>query len=133
MARNAREEAERNLSWTKVYAETDGTASNLQLSSGFYLMPGTTAISLQLSTGEMATFGFSLNHALRRGFSLALYTLKGVALPDGAVKVSAFRRGAHELRPGLLRHILVVINRTVAKGDFQHPAIYVIANGIKAG
>lgn len=58
MARNAREEAERNLSWTKVYAETDGTASNLQLSSGFYQMLGSAAISLQVSTGKwpLSTF-----------------------------------------------------------------------------
>lgn len=33
--RNALDEAELNLGWTKVYAEADGTVSNLQLSPGF--------------------------------------------------------------------------------------------------
>ena len=33
--RNALEEAELNLSWTKVYALADGTVSNVQLSPGF--------------------------------------------------------------------------------------------------
>lgn len=44
--RNALEEAELNLSWTKVYAETDGTVSNLQLSSGFYAISGAAALAL---------------------------------------------------------------------------------------
>ena len=34
--RNALDDAELNLGWTKVYAEADGTVSNLQLSPGFY-------------------------------------------------------------------------------------------------
>ncbi|SUQ58459.1 Inner membrane protein yiaV precursor [Raoultella terrigena] len=44
--RNALEEAELNLSWTKVYTETDGTVSNLQLSSGFYAISGAAALAL---------------------------------------------------------------------------------------
>ncbi|WP_141684731.1 biotin/lipoyl-binding protein, partial [Klebsiella pneumoniae] len=34
--RNALEEAQLNLGWSKVYAQTDGTVSNLQLSPGLY-------------------------------------------------------------------------------------------------
>lgn len=58
MARNAQEEAERNLSWTKVYAETDGTASNLQFSSGFYLMLGTRLFRCNSARGKwpLSTF-----------------------------------------------------------------------------
>jgi multidrug resistance efflux pump len=33
--RNALDDAELNLGWTKVYAQADGTVSNLQLSPGF--------------------------------------------------------------------------------------------------
>ena len=38
--RNALEEAQLNLAWTKVRAETDGMVSNLQLSPGFYAHRG---------------------------------------------------------------------------------------------
>lgn len=44
--RNALEEAQLNLAWTKVYAQTDGTVSNLQLSSGFYALSGSAALAL---------------------------------------------------------------------------------------
>jgi multidrug resistance efflux pump len=37
--RNALDDAELNLGWTKVYAQADGTVSNLQLSPGFRLPP----------------------------------------------------------------------------------------------
>ncbi|WP_165465416.1 HlyD family secretion protein [Enterobacter cloacae] len=44
--RNALDEAELNLGWTKVYAEADGTVSNLQLSPGFYASSGSAALAL---------------------------------------------------------------------------------------
>lgn len=44
--RNALEEAELNLSWTKVYALADGTVSNVQLSPGFYASSGSAALAL---------------------------------------------------------------------------------------
>lgn len=44
--RNALEEAELNLGWTKVYAEADGTVSNLQLSPGFYASSGSASLAL---------------------------------------------------------------------------------------
>lgn len=44
--RNALEEAELNLSWTKVYALADGTVSNVQLSAGFYASSGSAALAL---------------------------------------------------------------------------------------
>jgi len=44
--RNALEEAELNLGWTKIYAEADGTVSNVQLSPGFYATSGTAALAL---------------------------------------------------------------------------------------
>ena len=44
--RNALEEAELNLSWTKVYAQADGTVSNVQLSPGFYASSGSAALAL---------------------------------------------------------------------------------------
>ncbi len=37
--RNALDEAELNLGWTKVYACANGTVSNLQLSPGFMPRP----------------------------------------------------------------------------------------------
>ncbi|HAS1090551.1 TPA: HlyD family secretion protein, partial [Enterobacter cloacae] len=44
--RNALDEAELNLGWTKVYAQADGTVSNLQLSPGFYASSGSAALAL---------------------------------------------------------------------------------------
>ena len=44
--RNALDDAELNLGWTKVYAEADGTVSNLQLSPGFYTSSGSAALAL---------------------------------------------------------------------------------------
>lgn len=44
--RNALDEAELNLGWTKVYARADGTVSNLQLSPGFYASSGSAALAL---------------------------------------------------------------------------------------
>jgi len=44
--RNALEEAELNLSWTKVCALADGTVSNVQLSPGFYASSGSAALAL---------------------------------------------------------------------------------------
>ncbi|ENF7814496.1 HlyD family secretion protein [Enterobacter soli] len=44
--RNALDDAELNLGWTKVYAEADGTVSNLQLSRGFYASSGSAALAL---------------------------------------------------------------------------------------
>jgi hypothetical protein len=43
--RNALDEAELNLGWTKVYAQADGTVSNLQLSPGF-ASSGSAALAL---------------------------------------------------------------------------------------
>ncbi|MDO1856559.1 HlyD family secretion protein, partial [Escherichia coli] len=39
--RNALEEAQLNLAWTKVRAETDGMVSNLQLNPGIYATAAT--------------------------------------------------------------------------------------------
>lgn len=44
--RNALDDAELNLGWTKVYAQADGTVSNLQLSPGFYASSGSAALAL---------------------------------------------------------------------------------------
>lgn len=44
--RNALDEAELNLGWTKVYAQADSTVSNLQLSPGFYASSGSAALAL---------------------------------------------------------------------------------------
>ncbi|MEZ6875993.1 HlyD family secretion protein [Enterobacter sp. KBR-315C3_2022] len=44
--RNALDEAQLNLGWTKVYAGADGTISNLQLSAGFYAASGSAALAL---------------------------------------------------------------------------------------
>ncbi len=43
---NALDDAELNLGWTKVYAQADGTVSNLQLSPGFYASSGSAALAL---------------------------------------------------------------------------------------
>ncbi len=44
--RNALDEAQLNLGWTKIYAEADGTVSNVQLSPGFYAASGSAALAL---------------------------------------------------------------------------------------
>lgn len=44
--RNALEEAQLNLAWTKVRAETDGTVSNLQLNAGLYANAATPLLAL---------------------------------------------------------------------------------------
>ncbi|SQB25968.1 hemolysin D [Citrobacter koseri] len=44
--RNALEEAQLNLGWTKVRAETDGTVSNLQLNPGLYATAATPLMAL---------------------------------------------------------------------------------------
>ncbi|MBJ9326803.1 HlyD family secretion protein [Citrobacter amalonaticus] len=44
--RNALEEAQLNLAWTKVRAETDGTVSNLQLNAGLYATAATPLLAL---------------------------------------------------------------------------------------
>lgn len=44
--RNALEEAQLNLGWTKIRAEADGTVSNVQLSPGWYASAGSAALAL---------------------------------------------------------------------------------------
>ncbi|MGK3472007.1 biotin/lipoyl-binding protein [Klebsiella pneumoniae] len=44
--RNALEEAQLNLAWTKVRAETDGMVSNLQLNPGIYATAATAVLAL---------------------------------------------------------------------------------------
>ena len=44
--RNALDEAQLNLGWSKVYAQTDGTVSNLQLSPGLYATAATPLLAL---------------------------------------------------------------------------------------
>lgn len=44
--RNALEEAQLNLGWTKVRAEADGMVSNMQLSPGWYASAGSPALAL---------------------------------------------------------------------------------------
>ncbi|WFZ28703.1 HlyD family secretion protein [Citrobacter portucalensis] len=44
--RNTLEEAQLNLGWSKVYAQTDGTVSNLQLSPGLYATAATPLLAL---------------------------------------------------------------------------------------
>ncbi|MGU3414486.1 HlyD family secretion protein [Enterobacteriaceae bacterium C34A] len=44
--RNALEEAQLELGWTKIRAEADGTVSNLQLSPGLYTSAGTALLAL---------------------------------------------------------------------------------------
>lgn len=44
--RNALEEAQLNLGWSKVYAETDGMVSNLQLNPGLYATAATPLLAL---------------------------------------------------------------------------------------
>lgn len=44
--RNALEEAQLNLAWSRIYAETDGMVSNLQLSPGLYATAATPLLAL---------------------------------------------------------------------------------------
>jgi multidrug resistance efflux pump len=44
--RNELQEAQLNLGWTKIYAGTSGTVSNLQLSAGYYVAAGSAVLAL---------------------------------------------------------------------------------------
>ncbi|ROS08573.1 MULTISPECIES: HlyD family secretion protein [unclassified Enterobacter] len=51
--RNALEQAQLDLSWTEVRAETDGTVSNMQLSPGLYASAGSPLLALVSDTPDI--------------------------------------------------------------------------------
>ena len=81
--RNALEEAQLNLGWTQVRAETDGMVSNLQLNPGIYATAATAVLALVNNTDIVADFREkSLRHtAVNTDAAVVFDALPGKVFP----------------------------------------------------
>lgn len=81
--RNALEEAQLNLAWSRIYAETDGMVSNLQLSPGLYATAATPLLALVSNhTDIVADFREkSLRHTGVNTDAAVVFDAAGQSLP----------------------------------------------------